>query len=117
MAETFKLNVTLHIHGISELMSVECETGKITLVVLMGKKFAVVMLSAMTVLPYALGRLWEFYGIERAVWWPLPVMLLGMWIVLRVKREPAGPRYNKYLALSALQLLLFAALFTAACLW
>jgi len=95
----------------------DASTGKKTLVVLLGRRNAVRMLTMLTILPYAIGRLWQFREIPKAVWIPLPVMLLGMIIVLRVRREKASPRYNKYLAMSALQLLLFALLFTVACFW
>ncbi|MCC6883892.1 MAG: hypothetical protein IT576_17165, partial [Verrucomicrobiales bacterium] len=49
-------------------------------------------------------------------WWALPALTLplGIWLTRAVGLNPPGPRYNAYLALGALQMLLFAGLFTLA---
>lgn len=89
-------------------------TGKRTLAVRFGQGFARLEITLLTLLAYAVGFYWWDQGLNRAATLPMTVLPLGMFILLRLWLTPPGPAYNKLLALSGAQLLLFAALFCAA---
>lgn len=89
-------------------------TGKRTLAVRLGQGFARLEITLLTLLAYAVGFYWWEQGLNRAATLPMTVLPLGMFILLRLWLTPPGPAYNKLLALSGAQLLLFAALFCAA---
>ena len=83
---------------------------KNTLAVQWGRVPALYLLQLMSAVPY-LCVLALFPADARLLYF-LPAMLLGAWVVRKVSATPAGGVYNKYLALSALQLILFAAAYT-----
>lgn len=89
-------------------------TGKRTLAVRFGQGFARLEITLLTLLAYSVGFYWWDHGLHRAATLPMTVLPLGMFILLRLWLTPPGPAYNKLLALSGAQLLLFAALFCAA---
>jgi 1,4-dihydroxy-2-naphthoate octaprenyltransferase len=89
-------------------------TGKRTLAVRFGQGFTRFEITLLTLLAYAFGFYWWEQGLNRAATLPMAVLPLGMFILLRLWLTPPGPAYNKLLALSGAQLLLFAALFCAA---
>jgi 1,4-dihydroxy-2-naphthoate octaprenyltransferase len=89
-------------------------TGKRTLAVRFGQGFARFEITLLTLLAYSVGYYWWEQGLNRAATLPMTVLPLGMFILLRLWLTPPGPAYNKLLALSGAQLLLFAALFCAA---
>lgn len=89
-------------------------TGKRTLAVRLGQGFARLEITLLTLLAYVIGFYWWEQGLNRAATLPMTVLPLGMFILLRLWLTPPGPAYNKLLALSGAQLLLFAALFCAA---
>ena len=83
--------------------------GKKTLAVQWGRDASLKLLWMMTLLPYAL--IFFILPWHHALWFGIP-FLLGVMIVRWVKNTPPGRAYNKYLALAALQLVLFAMAFT-----
>ncbi|MBV6498862.1 MAG: 1,4-dihydroxy-2-naphthoate octaprenyltransferase [Prosthecobacter sp.] len=89
-------------------------TGKRTLAVRFGQGFARLEITLLTLLAYAVGYYWWEQDLNRAATLPMAVLPLGVFILLRLWLTPPGPAYNKLLALSGAQLLLFAALFCIA---
>lgn len=101
--------------AINNLRDVEEDRGnhKNTLAVQWGRQRAIQLLFLMSFVPYALlhtifGNRWELLVF-------LPPALLGGFIVHRVKQTPPGALYNRFLALSAIQLILYALAFTLLC--
>lgn len=81
-------------------------SGKRTLAVRFGIGPARVMIAGFCLLPVVLGAGWVWLGM-----WPVglavvPALLVGL-VVLRVLGEPPSSRYNRYLALAGVQLLVF----------
>ena len=89
-------------------------TGKRTLAVRFGATFARMEITLLTALAYGTGLYWWETGLHRVCTLPLAVLPLGVFIVIRLWTTPPGPAYNKFLAMSGAQLLIFAALFCAA---
>jgi 1,4-dihydroxy-2-naphthoate octaprenyltransferase len=88
------------------------QSNKRTLAVRFGVTFSRWEITLLCVLPPLLGLVfWQ----GPMAWWPLPVLVLGLIISTNVWRTPPSRTYNKFLALSAAQLVLFTALFTLAC--
>ncbi len=79
---------------------------KNTLAVKWGRKKALALLQVMTIVPY--GVTGFVFGVEGGVFYFLPAFLLGVLIQVWVYRTSPGAIYNRFLALSALQLLLYA---------
>jgi len=102
--------------SINNLRDVDEDRGnqKNTLAVQWGRKSALRLLFFVTTIPYVLVAT-LFQGKLELLWF-LPPLILGFLIVKWVKRTPPGPVYNKYLALSAVQLILFAGALTICCL-
>lgn len=93
------------------------QSGKRTLAVRAGPATARAMITAWCLLPFALGFLWLRYPhTHRLAWWPLPAAALGCFVSWKIIRTEPSRTYNRYLALAALQLILWTALFCAACL-
>lgn len=83
--------------------------GKNTLTVKWGREKALVLLVVMGMIPYLL--LPALFGFDRwLILFILPLLLGGL-ILRLVYRTAPGPEYNKYLALAAVQLILFAVAF------
>lgn len=80
---------------------------KNTLAVKWGRRNALKLLLMMTLLPYGIAFLRLVDGAVDAVCFALP-LALGVWIWGRVSSTPPSEVYNRYLALSAVQLILFA---------
>ena len=87
-------------------------TGKHTLAVRLGPKWARVEITMTFLLPAMLGLVWWHWGWTAAAWWPLLALPLGLFIARAVCRTPPSPVYNRFLALSALHLLLASVLVT-----
>jgi 1,4-dihydroxy-2-naphthoate octaprenyltransferase len=60
---------------------------------------------------HAAGVYWWVQHFPSAFTLPLAVLPVGIFLILRLWATPPGPAYNRLLALSGMQLLLFAALF------
>jgi 1,4-dihydroxy-2-naphthoate octaprenyltransferase len=90
---------------------------KFTLAVLFGQTFAEIEIMVLCLLPLALGAIWYFlFGWWEAMIFPLGLLPLGLTIMLKVLREAPGQVYNRLLAMSAAQLVLYAILITLAAL-
>lgn len=84
--------------------------GKNTLAVRWGRQKATTLVRMMTAVPYVVVILMNDFKWEMVAFF-LP-FLIGVVIVRRLSREAPGRQYNKYLALAALQLILFAVALT-----
>ncbi len=83
--------------------------GKNTLAVKWGRGAVVALVCGMTAAAYV--GVAVLCGEGADGWFFLPALLLGLVIVRSVWRHPPGVVYNRFLALSALQLVLFATAF------
>lgn len=86
-------------------------TGKRTLAVRLGVTFARLEITALIVLAHAAGIYWWQNDFPRAFTVPLAVAPVGLILIVRIWTVKPGPAYNRFLALSGMQLLLFAGLF------
>ena len=89
-------------------------SDKNTLAVRFGSVVIHRMITAFVVVAMMLSFLGSFYG---APWFPvlsIPWFLIGLFCVRGVKASPPSERYNRFLAIAAIQLMLFAMLFTVA---
>jgi len=84
--------------------------GKNTLAVQWGREKALLLLYLMNATAYACLPL-VFPGSVGLLYF-LPAALLGVFILYSVKVNSAGPIYNKYLALAAIQLVMYASAYT-----
>ncbi len=104
--------------GVNNLRDIDedRQSAKRTLAVRCGKRAARVMITVFCLLPQVLGVGWLVvggaHGLALALG-GLPALALGAG-VLRVWRTEPGPAYNRFLALGALQLVVFAIGFTLA---
>jgi 1,4-dihydroxy-2-naphthoate octaprenyltransferase len=89
----------------------DASTGKRTLAVRCGPKFALMFIFAEINLAAMIGLGWVGFGLPTLAIASAPVMLLGVRIILGIMTTPPGPAYNKYLAFGGIQLLMFAAAF------
>lgn len=92
-------------------------TGKNTIAVRLGVQRAAYLICLETVLPMLLGILWLAFGRKSLLAPSGPLILTGALIVRGVLNDRSGPACNRLLALSGLQLLIFAAAFHAASIW
>lgn len=83
---------------------------KNTLAVQWGRERAILLLLIMTIVPYLLIQ--AIFGLALNLLSFTPALLLGGLIVRWVKATEPGPKYNQFLALAALQLILYALAFT-----
>ena len=89
-------------------------TGKRTLAVRLGPRWAKIEIALCLLAPTLLGMLWLRFELPEVAWWPWAVLPLGIWITARVWRSPPSARYNRLLALSALHLLIVTGILTTA---
>lgn len=85
-------------------------SNKRTLAVRFGERFGKVEIAVLCLAPYLLSIGWHGYGLERMISIPSGLVLLGILIALKVWRTAPGRIYNKFLALSALHLVLWTGL-------
>ncbi|MEZ5301472.1 MAG: 1,4-dihydroxy-2-naphthoate polyprenyltransferase [Verrucomicrobiales bacterium] len=88
----------------------DAQSGKRTLAVRFGKRFARAEIAAFCLAPYALGIAFAPLGFPAAAWLPLLALPLSLALIRGIYRHDPGAIYNKFLAFSALQLLAFALL-------
>ena len=102
--------------AINNLRDVEEDgaTGKRTLAVRFGIRWAKAEISFCLLSPVLLGAGWLGFEMAQVALWPLMILPLGVFIASRVWVEAPGAVYNRFLALSALHLLLFAGALAAA---
>ncbi len=86
-------------------------TGKRTLAVRFGPKFAVAVIWLEVKIAAFAGLAWIAYGHPTLAIAGAPVFLLGLRIIWGVMTFPPGPAFNRLLALGGVQLILFAAAF------
>jgi 1,4-dihydroxy-2-naphthoate polyprenyltransferase len=84
--------------------------GKRTLAARFGLRFARIEIAALVASPYLLGLAWVAAGRPWAAVLPLATLPLAIRLVRGVWSEPPSPRYNVFLAQTALLQLLFCAL-------
>lgn len=89
-------------------------TGKRTLAVRMGPFWARCEVTLTLLLPGLLGLAWFYFARPLVALWPLATLPLGGFIATRVWVTPPSPAYNRFLALSALHLILTAGLLAVA---
>ena len=89
----------------------DATTGKRTLAVRFGPKFAAAMIWLEIKIAAFVGLAWIAFGKPMLMFASLPVLLLGARIIWGVLILPPGPSFNRLLALAGLQLILFAVLF------
>ncbi|NIP97058.1 MAG: 1,4-dihydroxy-2-naphthoate octaprenyltransferase [Akkermansiaceae bacterium] len=102
--------------AINNLRDVEEDrgSGKRTLAVRFGPRVVQNLVLLMVVTAFLLTICGTFYGARWFFPLSLPWFFLGLWVVRAVRRSEPGPAYNLYLALAALQLVLFAVSLTVA---
>ncbi|MBX7206841.1 MAG: 1,4-dihydroxy-2-naphthoate octaprenyltransferase [Verrucomicrobiaceae bacterium] len=85
-------------------------TGKRTLAVRLGAKFARIEIYTLLVLPHLLGIWWLMQDRKPAFAWPLPCLGIAFGLIQWIGKTEPGPLYNRFLALAGIQLLAFALL-------
>lgn len=94
----------------------DATTGKITLAVRFGPRFAVVLIWLEVKIAVFAGLGWIAFGLPTLAIAGAPVFLIGLRIIWGVITTTPGPAFNRLLALGGIQLILFALLFHIACL-
>jgi 1,4-dihydroxy-2-naphthoate octaprenyltransferase len=89
-------------------------TGKRTLAVRFGPKFAVAVIWLEVKIAAFAGLAWIAFGHPTLAIAGAPVFLLGLRILWGVMTFPPGPAFNRLLALGGVQLILFAAAYHVA---
>lgn len=89
----------------------DARAGKKTLAVRFGKDFARYEIAFFCLFPVLMGGHWMHHSMP-AFTLPFLACILGAIIIWKVFTTEPGPAYNKLLGLAALQLLVFAGLFT-----
>ena len=91
------------------------ESGKRTLAVRFGRTFARVEITVLSLAPHCAGIAWWVWkGWPAASLLPLGAMLPGALVIRGVWRNEPGRIYNRFLGVSAMQLLVFTLAFAAA---
>lgn len=107
--------VLISINNLRDLEE-DASTGKRTLAVRCGPKFALMFIFLEINLAAMAGLGWVSFGLPNFAIASAPVMLMGVRILLGLMTTPPGPQFNKFLAFGGIQLLMFAAAFhIAAC--
>lgn len=91
-------------------------TGKRTLAVRWGERFARAEIVSLVLLPHVLGIYWWSIGMNQLLWLPMLALLPGLVVCLRILRGERGAGLNRLLAMSGGMLVLFSVLFVVACL-
>lgn len=101
--------------AINNLRDVEedSRTGKRTLAVRLGTRWAKAEITCCLLLPPLLGLSWLAFDLPEVAVWPLASLPLGLFIAIRVWATAPSPLYNRFLAISALHLILVAGILTA----
>jgi 1,4-dihydroxy-2-naphthoate polyprenyltransferase len=86
-------------------------TGKNTLAVRFGPKFAVFVIWLEVKIAVFAGLGWIAFGLPTLGIAGAPVFIIGLRIIWGVMISPPGPAFNRLLALGSIQLILFAVLF------
>lgn len=94
----------------------DATTGKNTLAVRFGPRFAVVLIWLEVKTAIFSGLAWIPLGHPALAVAGAPVFLIGLRIIWGVMTNPPGPAFNRSLALAGIQLVLFALLFQILCL-
>lgn len=89
--------------------------GKNTLAVKLGESWAKRIILLELLAPFALSLVWLVWGYPTLWLGSLVYMPLGVFIWRSIKNEAPSAKYNKFLAISGVQLLLFAVSVTVAC--
>ncbi|MEY5020409.1 MAG: 1,4-dihydroxy-2-naphthoate octaprenyltransferase [Verrucomicrobiota bacterium] len=89
----------------------DASTGKRTLAVRFGPKFAAALIWLEIKIAAFAGLAWIAFEKPMLMFASLPVLLIGARIIWGVLTLPPGPAFNRLLALAGLQLILFSALF------
>lgn len=92
----------------------DASTGKRTLAVRFGPKFAVAVIWLEVKLAVFVGLGWIAFNQPTLAIAGAPVFLIGLRIIWGVLTFPPGPAFNRLLALGGIQLVVFAALFQIA---
>lgn len=87
----------------------DASTGKHTLAVRCGPKFALMFIWMEVKLAAFAGLGWVAFGYPYLAIASAPVLLMGLRIVWGLITTPPGPAYNRYLAMGGIQLIMFAA--------
>ncbi len=87
-------------------------SGKRTLAVRKGIAFAKMEIALFCLGPMLIGTGWLALGYTRLYAIPLILTPMSLYLAWKVFRATPGPEYNKFLALAAMQLLVFAILLT-----
>ncbi len=89
----------------------DASTGKRTLAVRCGPKFAAMFIWMEIKIAAFAGLGWVAFGHPSLAIASAPVLLLGLRIIWGVVTTPPGPAFNRYLAMAGIQLIMFAAAF------
>lgn len=89
----------------------DASTGKRTLAVRFGPKFAAILIWLEVKLAIFAGLIWIAFDMPPLAIAGAPVFLLGIRIIWGVLTLPPGPAFNKLLAMAGAQLILFATVF------
>lgn len=87
------------------------QTGKRTLAARFGAGFARMEIYCLLLAPHGIGVYWLTHGRELAFALPLLCLGIGFGLIQWIRKTEPGPLYNRFLALSGIQLLAFALLF------
>lgn len=101
--------------AINNLRDVEEDrgTGKRTLAVRLGVRWAKAEIVLCLLGPSFLGIVWWVWGWSLTALWPLVASPFAVWIAWQVLHAPPSRRYNQYLALGGVHLLIFAGVIIA----
>lgn len=94
----------------------DAKNNKRTLAVKLGERVARTIILAELVLPVLLGFGWLFFSMPSATLLPSLYFMMSMGLMRDIQMNPPGKIYNRFLARAGVQLILFATLFSIACL-